>query len=86
MTTLEHAVLVEFVDKIWADDSYAYAKRHGLKAVERRVTETLEPLRFSNRRTRQRIETAIKELAQRTDAAERLGPIMRLISQAVQPE
>ena len=84
VTTLEHAVLVEFVGKIWADDSYA--KRHGLKAVERRVIETLEPLRFSNRRTRQRIETAIKELAQRTDAAERLGPIMRLISQAVQPE
>jgi len=33
VTTLEHAVLAEFVGKIWADDSYAYAKRHGRRAA-----------------------------------------------------
>jgi len=86
VTGTEYAVLVEFVGKIWADDSYTYAKRHGLKAVERRALETLAPLRFSNTRSRRRIENAIKELAERADARDRVKEIMNLIERAVQPE
>lgn len=86
VTGIEYAVLVEFVGKIWADDSYTYAKRHGLKAVERRALETLAPLRFANIRSRRRIEKAINELAQRAGAMDRVNGIMKLIEHAVQPE
>lgn len=80
----EHEVLREFIGRIWADDAFAYAKRHGMSAVERRAVETLAPLRFSNMRSRRRVELTLRELANRAGAAHRLQHLMQLIERALQ--
>ena len=85
VTTVEREVLVEFVGRIWADDAYAYAKRHGMSAVERRAKETLAPLRFSNLRARRRVEDAVREFAKRVSAPDRAQEMLRLIESAVAP-
>lgn len=81
----ERETLVEFVGRIWADDAFAYARRHGLPAVERRAIETLGPLRFSSLRTRHRIESAVREMADRANAQPRLEGALQLIARAVEP-
>jgi hypothetical protein len=85
VTTVEREVLVEFVGRIWADDAYAYAKRHGMNAVERRAKETLAPLRFSNLRARRRVEDAVREFSKRVSAPDRAQEMLKLIEHAVAP-
>lgn len=85
VTETERAVLVEFVGRIWADDATVYARRHGLDAVQRRAVETLEPLRFSNQRSRARIEKAVRELGERTQKHERAEAMIKLIAEAIAP-
>ncbi len=85
VSVVEREVLVEFVGRIWADDAYAYAKRHGLPAVERRAVETLAPLRFSNLRARRRVEDAVREFGKRVSAPERTQEMLKLIERAVAP-
>ena len=82
VTEAERAVLVELVGRIWADDAYTYARRHGLKAVERRAKETLAPLRHANRRTRARVEDALRELIVRANAHHRHEGLMRIVKEA----
>jgi hypothetical protein len=79
VTEVERALLVEFVGRIWADDAATYARRHGLEAVRRRALETLEPLRFSSPRSRDRVESALVELAKRTGHEARAGEILKLV-------
>jgi hypothetical protein len=85
VSRIEREVLVEFVGRIWADDAYAYARRHGLPAVERRAVETLSPLRFSNQRARRRVEDSVRELCKRVDAPGRVDDMLRLIQRAITP-
>jgi hypothetical protein len=85
VTEDERSVLVEFVGKIWADDATVYARRHGLEAVERRAVETLAPLRFSNQRSRMRIEKAVIEFGMRTQKQDRATAMIQLIAQAIAP-
>lgn len=82
----EREILVEFVGRIWADDAHAYARRHGLEAVERRAIETLAPLRFSNLRARRRIEDAVREFGQRASSKDRTKDMLDLIERAIRPE
>jgi hypothetical protein len=51
--------------------------------VERRAMETLAPLRFSNRRSRARVESALRALAARASAEHRVEELMRLIERAL---
>jgi hypothetical protein len=83
VTEREHLALVEVVGRIWADDAYSYARRHGLKAVERRAKETLAPLRFASLRSRRRMETALRELADKAGAKHRVDPLMQLLAEAL---
>ena len=85
VSKVEREVLVEFVGRIWADDAYAYARRHGMGAVERRAMETLAPLRFSNLRARRRVEDAVREFGGRVGAAHRAQEMIGLIARAVAP-
>jgi hypothetical protein len=80
----EHAELRHVVGHIWADDAFAYAKRHGIKAVERRAMETLAPLRFSNNRARRRLESALRELVERASVEQRLEGLLRIVSKAME--
>ena len=82
VTEVERTLLVELVGRIWADDAYMYAQRHGLKAVERRAKETLSPLRYASRHTRARVEDALRELIQRANALDRHDELMRLVAEA----
>jgi len=79
----DRKILVEFVGRIWADDAFAYARRHGMAAVERRAKETVAPLRFSNQRARRRIEDSLREMAERATAKERLDEALRVIAEAM---
>lgn len=79
VTEVERALLVEFVGRIWADDAATYARRHGLEAVRRRALETLEPLRFSGSRSRERVESALVELGRRAGHEARAGEMLGLI-------
>jgi hypothetical protein len=79
----ERTALRDIVGHIWADDAFAYARRHGILAVERRARETLAPLRFSNDRSRRRVETALRELVDRASAGHRLEELLRLIDSAM---
>jgi hypothetical protein len=60
---LERRTLVAFVGRVWADDATAYARRHGLKAVERRAEESLRPLSHAGSWLRKRLEDSLREFA-----------------------
>lgn len=79
VTEVERALLVEFVGRIWADDAATYARRHGLEAVRRRALETLEPLRFSAHRSRERVELALVELGSRSGQKSRADEMLKMI-------
>lgn len=79
VTETERTVLVELVGRIWADDATIYAKRHGLDAVRRRAIEALQPLRFTNARPRERVESALVELGDRIGREERAREILQMI-------
>ena len=83
VTDVERAALVELVGRIWADDACAYARRHGLKAVERRARETLAPLRYGGVRTRQRLEQALAELIERAGAKDRAAALQAIVDEAL---
>jgi hypothetical protein len=83
LSATEHSALSEIVGCIWADDAFAYARRHGMDAVERRAIETLSPLRFSNARARLRVEQNLRTLATRTGGAGRLAEMLKLIERAL---
>jgi hypothetical protein len=76
----EREALVRHVGELWADDACAYAKRNGLKAVERRAKESVRPLMFTGTRTRNRLESRLRSIAAATgapDKAERLIEMLR---------
>jgi hypothetical protein len=83
VTDVERAALVELVGRIWADDAYAYARRHGLKAVERRARETLAPLKHGGLRARQRLEHALAELIERAGAADRAAALQAIVEESL---
>lgn len=83
VTDVERAALVDLVGRIWADDAFAYARRHGLKAVERRARETLAPLKYGGLRARQRLEQALAELVERAGAKDRAAALQSIVEEAL---
>ncbi len=85
VTDVERETLVHFVGRLWAEDAVAYARRHGLKAVERRLDDALGPVGHVGTPTRKRIENAIRDFAGRTNLDGKADEILERIRKAGRP-
>ena len=75
----EKAALIQYVGVIWAEDACDYARRHGLKAVERRAKEVIKPLAATGSRTRKRLEQSLRCLARDAGSEQKFEKLAALL-------
>ena len=75
----EKAALIQYVGVIWAEDTCDYARRHGLKAVERRAKEVIKPLAATGGRTRKRLEQSLRCLARDAGSEQKFDNLAALL-------
>lgn len=80
VTPRERQALASLVGQVWAEDVCDYARRNGLRAVDRRAREALEPLRHAGLRTRHRIRELLRELGARSRNVVRARRILGLVT------
>ncbi len=83
ITARERAALSAVVGQIWAEDACHYAQRNGLRAVERRAQEALEPLRHAGLRTRRRVRDLIRQLGAKSKNSARSRRMIALVNAVI---
>lgn len=80
VTARERLALAGVVGQVWAEDVCHYARRNGLRAVERRAREALAPLRHAGLRTRHRVRDLLRELGARSRNVVRARRILGMVT------
>jgi hypothetical protein len=83
ITARERAALSAVVGQIWAEDACHYAQRNGLRAVERRAQEALEPVRHAGLRTRRRVRDLIRQLGAKSKNSARSRRMIALVNAVI---
>ena len=82
----EREALVRHVGELWADDACTYARRNGMKAVERRAKESVRPLVLTGSRTRRRLEDRLRSIADAAGAPEKAARLIELFRSALKDD